>query len=48
MYYCEDKAFLESTETRIANKNNIIEILESAKLLDTLYESAKAGKEIAL
>ena len=48
MYYCEDKAFLESIETGIANKNNISEILESAKLLDALYESAKAGKEIEL
>ena len=30
------------------NKNNISEILESAKLLDTLYKSAEIGKEIEL
>ena len=47
MYYCEDKAFLESIETGIANKNNISEILESAKLLDALYESAEKKQELS-
>ena len=48
MYYCEDKAFIESVESGTPNKNNISEILESAKLLDTLYKSAEIGKEIEL
>lgn len=45
-YLCEDKAFLESVKTGIKDKNNIENILESMKLLDALYASAKTGKEI--
>ena len=46
MYYCEDVAFLESTDSGIKNKNHIDNILESAKLLDALYASAEEKKEI--
>ena len=48
MYECEDKAFLESYETGIKDKNNIENILESMKLLDSLYSSAKISEEIKL
>ena len=46
MYLCEDRAFFESIETGINDKNNIENILESAKLLDALYESAEKKEEI--
>ncbi len=46
MYLCEDRAFLESIESGVKNKNHIDNILESAKLLDSLYASAEAKKEI--
>ena len=39
-YEAEDKAFLESIATGEKNRNNIDNILESAKLLDYLYQSA--------
>ncbi len=48
MYKCEDKAFLEAIHTGEKNRNNIDNVLESAKLLDTLYASAEARKEIKL
>ena len=48
MYLCEDKAFLESTDSGIKNRNHIDNILESAKLLDALYESAEKKREIVL
>jgi len=48
MYECESRAFLESYSTGIKNKNNIENILESMKLLDSIYASAKSGKEIVL
>ena len=48
MYLCEDKAFIESIETGIKDKNNVENILESAKLLDVLYQSAEINKEIQL
>lgn len=46
MYLCEDKAFIESIESGIKDKNNIEFVLESAKLLDALYSSANVKKEI--
>ena len=46
-YYCEDVAFIESISTGVKDKNNIDNILESAKLLDALYESAESKREIA-
>lgn len=46
MYLCESKAFIESVETGVKNKSNITEILESMKLLDSLYKSSEGKKEI--
>ena len=48
MYMLEDGAFIESFNTGIKNKNNIDNILESMKLLDTLYKSAEIHQEIQL
>lgn len=48
MYQCENAAFIESFTTGIKNKSNIENILESMKLLDTLYKSAELKKEIQL
>lgn len=48
MYLCEDKAFLKSIDSGIKNRNHISNILETMKLLDTLYKSAEAKKEILL
>ena len=48
MYLCEDKAFIESTITGVKNRNHIDNILESAKLLDYLYQSADKKEEIKL
>ena len=48
MYLEENKAFIESITSRKKNKNNIDFVLESAKLLDALYESSKEGQEIKL
>lgn len=48
MYLCEDTAFLESIETGVKNKNNIENILETMKLLDSLYASSNIEKEIEL
>jgi predicted dehydrogenase len=46
MYLCEDKAFFESIDSGVKDKNNIENILESAKLLDSLYASAEKKEEI--
>ena len=46
MYLCENRAFIESINTGIKDRNNIENILESAKLLDYLYKSSEAKKEI--
>ena len=48
MYLKENEAFIESIISRKKNKNNIDFVLESAKLLDVLYESSKEGQEIKL
>ena len=48
MYLREDEAFLESIETGVKNRNHIVNILESAKLLETLYQSAEKKGEIML
>jgi len=48
MYLREDMAFIESFETGVKDRNNIENILESAKLLDTLYQSAEKKGEIVL
>jgi len=46
MYLKEDEAFIESITTGIKNKNNIENILESMKLLDSLYRSSEKKEEI--
>lgn len=48
MYAREDAAFLKSTVTGEKTRSNIDNILESAKLLDTLYKSAEKHKEVKL
>ncbi len=47
MYFCEDKAFIEAIETGVKDKSHIDYVLESAKLLDALYESADKKEEIS-
>ncbi len=47
-YLREDMAFIESINTGVKDRNNIESILESAKLLDTLYQSAEKKGEIVL
>ena len=46
MYEREDRDFLSSIESGVKNRNHIDNILESAKLLDRLYASAEAEKEL--
>ncbi len=46
MYELEDKAFLDSIDTGVKTRGNIDNVLESAKILDLLYQSADMGKEI--
>ncbi len=48
MYLREDRAFFESIASRIKDKNNIENILESMRLLDSLYKSAEQHREIKL
>ena len=48
MYLRESRAFIESTRTGEKNRSNIDSILESAKLLDALYQSADLGKEVTI
>ena len=46
MYELEDRDFIKSFLSGEKNRNNVDNILESMKLLDYLYRSAKIGKEI--
>ena len=48
MYREEDAAFIEACVSGVKSKNHIDNILESAKLLDALYASAEARKEVTL
>ncbi len=47
-YLCQDIGFINSITTGIKDKNNIVHILESAKLLDGLYQSAEKKQEVTL
>ena len=47
MYLREDMAFIEAINSGVKDRNNIENILESAKLLDYLYKSADEKKEIS-
>ena len=46
MYAEEDAAFLQSIDTGVKDKNHIDYVLESAKLLQALYDSSDKNKEI--
>ncbi len=46
MYRCEDEDFFCSIDSGVKNKNNIDNILETMKLLDSLYQSASLKEEI--
>ncbi len=48
MYLKEDRAFIDSIASREKNRSNIDNVLESARLLDELYQSAAIRKEIIL
>ena len=48
MYVREDDAFFESCTTGEKNRSHIDNILNSMRLLDTLYQSAERGEEIKL
>ncbi len=47
-YLCENQAFVESVETGVKSRSHIDNILESAKLLDTLYASAEVKSEVTI
>ena len=47
MYACEDKAFIESFKSGVKNRAHIDNVLESAKILDALYESDAKKQEIS-
>ena len=46
MYRLENRAFLEEIESGVKNRSHIDNVLESARLLDLLYRSAKLGREV--
>ncbi len=48
MHTVEDIAFIESLTTREKTRSNIENVLESARLLDSLYASSECGEEIKL
>ena len=48
MYEKEDWAFLQSIDTGIKDKNHIDFVLESARLLDALYQSSEKKTEVQL
>ena len=48
MYTKEDAAFLASIDSGVKDKNNIDFVLESARLLEVLYESSDRNEEIKL
>lgn len=48
MYMVEDKAFLESIDSGVKDKNYVDNVLESAKLLQLLYESSDKNQEVTV
>ena len=46
MFVCEDRAFINSITTGEKTRSHIDNVLESAKLLDCLYKSSEARKEV--
>ena len=47
MYQKEDEAFLEAMRTGVKTRSHIDNVLQSAKLLQAIYDSAAAKKEIS-
>lgn len=48
MYECEDRDFINACNENRRTKGNIRYVLESQKLLDAIYQSAKENREITL
>ncbi len=48
MYAREDKAFIESIKSGVKTKNAVENVLETMKLLEMLYQSAEARKELTV
>ena len=48
MYKAEDEAFFDAIKSGVKDKNNIEYVLESAKLLDLLYESSENNREVVV
>ena len=48
MYFCEDRAFIDSVVSGEKTRSHIDNILESARLLDALYRSAEKSEELKL
>lgn len=48
MYAEEDRAFLASIDSGVKDRNHVDYVLESARLLQALYDSDKLGKEVQL
>ena len=48
MYLAESRAFIESIDSGVKARNHIDSILESAKLLDALYQSSEKQQEVSL
>jgi len=48
MYEEEDRAFFEAVSSGVKNKSHIDFVIETAKIMDAIYESAEKGKEIVL
>ena len=48
MYLCENRAFVESVRTGKKNRGYISNVIETAKLLDALYQSADKKSEVKL
>ena len=48
MFECEDRGFVESVISGEKNRNNITNVIETAKLLDALYVSSDRKAEVTL
>lgn len=48
MYLCESQAFIESVNTGVKNRGHIDNVLETARLLEALYQSSDKKAEIEL
>ena len=48
MYLREQEAFFEAIDSGVKSRGHIDYVLESAKLIDALYESAEKKQEVQL